>query len=493
MSFLPRLCGFVFAAVLFCQAGAVSASGSSSFRVAGNDAVATLLSDYYAGGGYWRVCNQPSCRRTDSDWGADSATDALYLRWSITHDPKLTTIAADLLASSPRYPAPCNGRSCPWWSDTPAWDAVTAMREAEMLKGNADAVSRASAALRYVVESKAFTGGACPQIPYQRPQPAPPEQRIKTLETDATLIKAAILLYKTTLQRRYLDLATSRYTLDRRYFLDPTVPLYTVHVVDANGTCVQEAHRFFASVNGEMIWNGLALFRITTDPRYYEEAIATAKAVDASLSDQRGIFVDLQGENDVVEPLVEAMYELASRDQEQFARSWIIRNAEAALSSRGLDGSFSRFFDGPPQTTTSIWESNGGLALQIAAAALDPDGIATWQGWDGREIPGATLTELPATISFDGSGIALVGSIAQACETAHLRVFVDGVATFDRTGLWQNHDMPTSEGVRFAWRWPASGHHEIRIEPSSPVVGAAGSTLIHLSSIVLDAESVGKL
>lgn len=370
------------------------------------------------------------------------------------------------------------------------------MREAQMLGGNADAVSRAAAALRYVVESKAFAGGACAGIPYQRPQPTT-KKPVKTLETDATLIKGAILLYKATFARRYLELAISRYKLDRRYFVDPAVPLYTVHVVDANGTCAQEPHRFFASVNGEMIWNGLQLFRITTDQRYYEDAIATAKAVDASLSDQRGIFVDLQGENDVVEPLVEAMYdlatdELASRDKNQFARDWIVRNAEAALSSRGADGSFPRFFDGPPQSTSSIWESNGGLALQIAAAGLDPNGVATWQGWDGREIPGATFTQLPATIAFDGSGVALVGSIGQPCETAHLRVFIDGVETFDRTGLWQNHDMPTEEGVRFAWRWPAPGHHEIRIEPSSPVAGASPSSLIHLSSVVLGAESIGE-
>ncbi|MGH7684065.1 MAG: hypothetical protein ACREMT_06960, partial [Vulcanimicrobiaceae bacterium] len=90
---------------------------------------------------------------------------------------------------------------------------------------------------------------------------------------------------------------------------------------------------------------------------------------------------------------------------------------------------------------------------------------------------------LPATITFEGSGIALVGTIGKPCETAHLRVFVDGNETFDRTGLWQNHDMPGGQAVRFAWRWPEIGRHTIRIEPSVPA--DFGPNAIHLSSVVL--------
>jgi len=463
--------------------GAVSAQvePAATFAMTGKDALTTLLSVYYAGNGYWRLCNETDCARSDSDWGADSATDALYLRWTIAHDPGLVRIAAELRASSPRYPDPCTSKPCPWWSDTPAWDAVASLRESEMLGGNADAVSRAQSAVRYVLDSKAFSGGACPDIPYQRPLPS--VQHVKTLETDATVTKALVLLYAATLKARYLDLAIARYQADRRYFLDPGVPLYTVHVIDDGESCVQEPHRFFASVNGEMISNGLALFRLTADQRYFSQALSTARAVDTLLSDERGVFADLQGENDVVEPLVEAMEELAVRDQVPFAREWILRNARAALASRNSDGTFPRFFDGPPQSRSSIWESNGAFALEIAAAALDPNAVASPPaGWQDAQRIGAALTQLPATIAFDGSGVALVGTIGKSCETAHLRVFVDGVETFDRTGLWQNHSMPTRDSVRFAWRWPTTGHHVIRIEASNPQLSASGP--IHLTGVV---------
>ncbi len=474
------------ALVLCWQTGGTArAAPPSTFAAAGSNAVATLLSVYYAGGGYWRMCNRESCRRSDSDWGADAATGALYLRWKLTHDPKLEKTAGELLASSPRYPTPCNHKPCPWWSDTPAWDAVAAMREARMLHDDADAVSRAQAALAYVTQSRAFIGGACPQIPFQHPQPQTSGRPVKTLETDATAIKAALLLYKTTLKRRYLDIARTRYRVDRRFFLDPAIPLYTVHVIDEGGTCVQQPHRFFASVNGEMIWNGLQLFELTHEMRYFNDALATAQAVDTLLSDERGVFANLQGENDVVEPLVEAMNALAAGYHVAFARTWIVRNAQAALSARAADGSFARFFDGPPQPTSSIWATNGGLALEIAAAGLDPGGrVAAPDDWASGQPVGETLTSLPATITFDGSGIALVGTIGASCETAHLRVFVDGNETVDRTGLWQNHDMPGGKAVRFAWRWPTAGRHTIRIEASNGANGA-DAHLIDLSSVII--------
>lgn len=53
-----------------------------------------------------------------------------------------------------------------------------------------------------------------------------------------------------------------------------------------------------------------------------------------------------------------------------------------------------------------------------------------------------TITALPATIPFRGSGIVLSGTIGKLCARAHVHVFIDGVETFDRTGLWQNHSMP---------------------------------------------------
>lgn len=482
-----RCCAVIVAAVLVIfSSGAVQAAALPTFGSAGEAATQTLLETYYAGGGFWRVCNAPACRRTDSDWGADSATGVLYMRWNATHDPKLREVASELLGSGPRYPEPCNAAPCPAWSDTPAWDAVAFMRESAILGGDPQAIARAQAAFRYAARSHAFGGGGCPAIPYQQAQPNS-KHVVKTLETDANLIKAALLLFNATHAERYLDYAMTQYAADRRTYLDLPLDLYTVHMIDAGGRCVQSPRRFFASVNGDMIWNGLQLARITNREHYLDEALATARAVDSALVDERGIFVDLQGENDVVEPLVEAMYDLASQEHRAFARTWILRNAEAALSARGADGTFSRFFDGPPQASTSIWESNGGLALEVAAAALDPQGVTVAaDGWRAGHSFGEALTGLPATIAFDGSGIALVGTIGQSCETAHLRVFVDGVETFDRTGLWQNHAMPGGDSVRFAWRWSTPGHHVVRIEASKPL--ALGPNIIHLESVVLVAQ-----
>jgi hypothetical protein len=259
-----------------------------------------------------------------------------------------------------------------------------------------------------------------------------------------------------------------------------------VHVVDDGNDCRQVPDRFFASVNGDMIWNGVQLWRYTGRRHFYAEALATAQSVDHNLSDARGIFVDLQGENDVVEPLVEAMFDLAARDDVTFARDWIVRNASAALSARAADGTFARLFDGPPQRTSSIWESNGGLAVEIAAGALDPQADARAANlWSAGGNVGQTITTLPATISFNGAGIALSGTISKLCESGHVHVFIDGVETFDRTGLWQNYSMPGGDSVFFAWRWPTPGPHVIRLEP-------AGDALSGVEIMRLDAEVLGK-
>ena len=87
-------------------------------------------------------------------------------------------------------------------------------------------------------------------------------------------------------------------------------------------------------------------------------------------------------------PLVEAMYDLAgARTQAQASPAlWILTNAAAAVSARGRpSGAVGRFFDGPPpRTKTTIWQANGGLAILIAAAALDPTGrISPANPWAG--------------------------------------------------------------------------------------------------------------
>src|SRR5579884_2145538 len=79
---------------LLCCPGLVYAAPSPaasvpSFAVAASQAQAALMNAFYAGDGTWRECNRADCRSSDSDWGADAATYALYLRWLTTHDPSI--------------------------------------------------------------------------------------------------------------------------------------------------------------------------------------------------------------------------------------------------------------------------------------------------------------------------------------------------------------------------------------------------------------------
>jgi hypothetical protein len=475
MRFVLRICALIVALILPIQGVTGAASiplVPLTFGLTGDQAVATLLSAFY-NDGHWRNCDEAYCRETNSDWGADSATYTLYLRWRTNHDAWIPSVMTALLDTAPLYPNPCDSsQTCGTWSDTPAWDAVAYMREYEVLGKDPRALQRAQAAFRFVAQSRAFAQGACPSILYELPRSGLND--VKTLETDGNAIKAALLLYGATRQISYLRSAMVRYAAARQYYLDPHVPLYTVHVLDDGFQCVQVPHRFFASVNGDMIFNGLVLWHATGIRTYLNNALATARAVDENLADARGIFSDVQGENDVVEPLVESMYDLATQENQQFARAWILRNAEAALSARSSNGTFKRFFDGPAQgAATSLWESNGGLALEIAAGALAPRRmIPRVDTWNGGHVVGPAIVTLPATVSFAGSGIALVGTMGRRCQGAHVHVMIDGAETFDRTGLWQNKSMPDGRttAVLFAWRWPHPGVHTISLQPGNNAV-----------------------
>jgi hypothetical protein len=442
-------------------------SEPQTFASAGRRATATLLGVYYAGGGLWRQCNAADCATGNRDWGYDSLTYALALRHRATRDGALLAPLSALVATAPSYPAPCTVAStCGSWSDVPEWDAIALADEYEAT-GDATALSKAEAAFAFVQRSSVYALGACPRIPYQ--QPGGGINRLKTLETEANAVKAALLLFRATHAQAYLTAARDAYDAARTYFLDPSVPLYSVYVFDDGTTCTQVPHRFFASVNGDMIWSGVELYGDTGVRGYIDEALATAHAIDRNLNDGRGVFADLQAENDVVEPLVEGMDTLAVRGQ-AFARAWILRNAAAALSARAPDGSFGRFFDGPPpSTTTTAWQTSGGLALEIAAAALAPHTTASAGGWGGARRIARDVAVLPAILTFRGSGIALLGTLGeQCCEPGHARVLVDGRETFDRTGIWQNK---SSSGRRidgtvlFAWRWPKSSTHTLTFEP----------------------------
>jgi hypothetical protein len=473
--------GALLAIALLPASRADAAPVPGTYAQAGDRAVAALLDVFYAGNGRWRACALDTCPQSNQDWGVDSLTYALYLRWRTTHDRALVPIMKALQLTAPSYPAPCRGSPCDAWSDVPEWDAIAALREYEVTGQDPQALAKAEAAYAFVADGSVYAAGACPEIRYQ--QPFGSANRLKTLETDANAIKASLLLYRATRNRAYLDAAVGRYASVRRFFLDPSVPLYSVYVFDDGTSCTQLPHRFFASVNGDMIWNGLDLFRQTRDVRYRSQAIATARAVATRLSDPAGVFADLQAENDIVEPLVEAMYDLATDAHVAFARRWILANAAAALSARAANGTFGRFFDGPPPgPNATAWQSNGGLALMIAAAALDPDGrLPSGQAWRGARSVAQPVTSLPATVTFTGSAIAFVGTLGKVCcEAGHARVLVDGRETFDGTGIWQNKSSLGRElpgRVLFAWRWPKPGRHTIAFEPGEPNAKEGGPFL----------------
>lgn len=410
------------------------------------------------------MCLPDRCGTAVADWGADALTYALTLRWRLTRDSAAMPIFDEIAVAAPLY-GTCRRGGCSVWSDVPLWDAVAAARIFQTT-GNPLALAKARLAFALVDASDAFAFGACPSIRYQ--QPAGGNTALKTLETDSNYIKAALLLARLTGEPGYLAKARATYAAVRRYFLDPQRPLYSVYVFDDGTTCRQVPRRFFASVNGNMIDNGLSLADATGDHAYADDAVATARAVARELSDPAGVFVDLQAENDIAEPLVEAMYRVAIEQQQPFARRWLITAATAAEPAP--TGAYGRFFDGPvPAAPITAWQSSGGLALAIVAGVLDPSGTpASPAIWARSHFVADPIATLPARIAFHGEAIALIGTIGDVCcEAGHARVFIDGRETVDATGIWQNKSssgrhLPHS--VLLSWRWPHAGPHTIAIE-----------------------------
>lgn len=463
------------------QRPAHRAAGTTTFAALGDDAVAALLQSFYAGGGLWRDCPEPRCAVRNGDWGSDSLTDTLYMHWKTANDPAGPLLLAELATTARTYASPCRADTrCQLWSDAPMWDAVAALHEHEATPGESLALRKAQAAFWAVEGSDVYGRGACPAIRYQRPFGR--GDHLKTLETDSNGIKAALLLFEATGEARYLAIARERYEAARRYFLDPRVALYSVYVFDDGAQCRQASHRYFASVNGNMIWNGLHLARLSGVDTYRTQALATARAVERYLSDANGVFADLQAENDLEQPLIEAMLEVATTEHDRFARHWILRGAAAAYSARRDDGTFGRFFDGPPPTATvTAWQSNGGFAAEIAAASLAPAETVRAAAWSDATFVADEITRLPATIHFRGNGIALFGTLGEhCCESGHARVMVDGVETTSGVGTWQNKSSSGQripDSVLFAWRWPRAGTHDITFEPGTYDAKEGGSFL----------------
>ncbi len=167
----------------------------TTFAQAGSEALQTLLRVYYSGNGLWNQCNSPNCAQANSDWGADSLTYALYLSSATKPDSSIPPVMSALTATAPNYPGPCTIPSCGSWSDVPQWDTIADIREYEVTR-DPQALAKAEAAFEFAEGSNAYALGACPDIRYQ--QPSGQLNHLKTLETDANAIKAAILLYQTT-------------------------------------------------------------------------------------------------------------------------------------------------------------------------------------------------------------------------------------------------------------------------------------------------------
>jgi hypothetical protein len=451
---------------------AAAARHPGSYAALARRAVATLEGEYYNGAGDWNLCVPSRCGAGNRDWGADSLTYALYLHWLLTGDPAVARMMNALTATAPR--------SHSGVSDVPLWDSIAAAREYQITH-NPEALRHAEAYFGSVAGSQQYALGACPGILYQRSNGG--STQLKTLETDANYIKAAVLLYQITHQRSYLAQAEQHYQAVRQYYLSPRTSLYTVYVFDNGTSCTQVPAQYFGSVNGLMIWNGYTLAQLTGQPSYLSEAVATAQDVAANLGDGTGVYADLQAENDITEPLIEGMYLLAAHGQ-RFARHWLLASASAAAGSVNTrTGTYGRFFDGPPPTApVTAWQGSGGLALAQVAGALDPrGGPAHIRFWSRATFVPDQLAMHGSGVSFSftGRAVAIIGTIGEVCcSDGHAQVFVDGTQTFDQTGIWQNKSSSgrsLADSVLFAWRWPRPGRHTITIGPTVANAKQGGS------------------
>jgi hypothetical protein len=437
-----------------------------SYRALATRSARLLETTFYNGLGLWRMCDLAICNTKNRDWGADSLTNLLYFRWQVAHDRNVLPILRALAGTAPTWIAGERGSS-----DSVMWDAVADVRMYQAT-GSTAALAKAKAALRWLGTVQGLGTGTCPTVDYQ--WPFGHKGHLKTIETASNYIKAALLLYRITRNRTYLTTAESQYAEVRRYFLAPS-RLYTAYMIDSGTTCQVLPGRYFASVNGNMIWDGQALAAATGKHRYFSEAVATARAVQEHLSDSAGIFADLQADNDIVGPLIEAMYSLATAGHQAFAARWLLANASAAGADGNVLGGYGRFFDGPPPAVlTTAWQTGGGIAVTQAAAGLDPGGHPADPGFWARAsfVPDSRqLTGPRVRISFTGRAIALVGTVgAICCQHGHATVLVDGVQTFNQTGIWQNMSSPARQQpgqTLFAWRWRRPGHHVITILPGA--------------------------
>ena len=310
--------------LLVSQCSCTSPSAGATFKEYGDQAAAALLHNYYLNG-QWKPY-PTATTSANHDWGADSLTYSLYFRYFLTKDESIPPLLLALSNTMNSPPPPClKASDCKAWSDEYLWDSVAGSREFEVTHA-ALALSKAISAFEYVDNSTVFTGGACPGIRYQRPDHS--SKGLKTAETDTNYIRAALALYQHTNNSEYLEKAIAVYNAVRGGYLDKGGSnLYSVYVFDMDGVCAQVLGRYYSSINGNMIYSGMKLQQLTGDGVYFFQANATASDISSVLADGRGVHVDLQAENDIVEPLIEAFYSLWTEYGEPFAKEWILRNA----------------------------------------------------------------------------------------------------------------------------------------------------------------------
>ncbi len=457
------LCG----ALLLASCG----PAGKTFGDNGKASTAALQQLWFADGA-WKLCLAAGCPSAKSGLGADTLTYNAYFGWKPQHDTSYLPLLDKIGAAIPRFATPCVDASCRVPSDAPMWDAVALLRAYDGNEQASPYMNEAKAALDAFDRSSAYFGGACPDIAYQEPFGG--KSKLKSLASESAYAKAALLVFHFTNgagDKSYLDRAERRYLAARKRFFDPKAGLYTAYVVDDGKHCTQIPRRFLAGVNGNMIYAAYLLGTNNRGDAYRAQAIDTARVAATKLSDARGVLANLEDENDSADPLVEAMYVMAFYWTQDFARDWILRNATAAEGARTASGSFGRFFDGPaPEDGTTAWQTSGGFAVTLAAQALQTGDVPSPEpGWGAAKFVPFEVRKLPQAIQFTGSGIALRGTLGDPCCPAGARVFVDGVETFDHTGI-QQANSPAGKfpnAVLFAWQWPQAGKHEIRLYPNS--------------------------
>src|SRR5712692_7399365 len=63
-------------------------------------AASLLEREFYNGTGLWHMCVPLACNTKNRDWGSDSLTYVLYLRWLLTRDPSVPPIMTTLAATA---------------------------------------------------------------------------------------------------------------------------------------------------------------------------------------------------------------------------------------------------------------------------------------------------------------------------------------------------------------------------------------------------------